>query len=189
MEEDRIEVWNGVFFGGKKNPCTYMDNTQNQTQPTFDTGSRMLMCPTLVGGKHFQHCMPSLLPLTWYKVCSTNAENTTWARIYRRMSLIQLESSRLIPYIVDVLLLINMYIFHCFTFTSTCNYCVPSHIYLYCSTEGCFGFNSATWAGFPHTISSLSAKDDEQDESQSSGERSLLHVQCIHSVCNLMVAI
>ena len=56
MEEDRIEVSNGVFFGGKKNPRTYMDNTQSQTQPTFDTGSRMLMCPTLVGGKHFQHC-------------------------------------------------------------------------------------------------------------------------------------
>ena len=98
------------------------------------------------------------------------------------MSLIQVESSRRIPYFVDVLLLITMYIFYCFTFTS--NYCVSSHIYLYCSTEGCFGFNSATWPRFPHTISSLSAKDGEQDESQSGGERSLLHVQCIHNVCN-----
>ena len=65
------------------------------------------------------------------------------------------------------------YIFYCFTFTITCNYRVPSHIYLYCFTEGCFGFNSATWPGFPHTISSLSVKDGAQDESQSGGERSM----------------
>ena len=41
---------------------------------------------------------------------SANKQTTVTAN-YRRMSLIQLESSRRIPYFVDVLLLITMYIF------------------------------------------------------------------------------
>ena len=75
-----LEFRNVDFCEGRKQWRKQGRRNQQQTQPTYDTGSRIWTRATLVGGERYHHCatpatpVPPLLPLChpWYP-CATPA--------------------------------------------------------------------------------------------------------------------